>query len=57
LRSGHHSNVTGALAPVAELVRAAKAVGALTLLDACQSVPHQPSTSTRSASTSPRSRA
>jgi cysteine desulfurase/selenocysteine lyase len=27
---------------VAELVRRARAVGALTLLDACQSVPHQP---------------
>src|ERR1700752_1557511 len=38
----HHSNVTGALAPVAELITRAKAVGALTLLDACQSVPHQP---------------
>jgi cysteine desulfurase/selenocysteine lyase len=38
----HHSNVTGAIAPVAELVERAKAVGALTLLDACQSVPHQP---------------
>jgi cysteine desulfurase / selenocysteine lyase len=38
----HHSNVTGALAPVEELVARAKAVGALTLLDACQSVPHQP---------------
>ncbi|MCW2690065.1 MAG: csd [Mycobacterium sp.] len=38
----HHSNVTGAVAPVAELVSRAKAVGALTLLDACQSVPHQP---------------
>jgi cysteine desulfurase / selenocysteine lyase len=38
----HHSNVTGAIAPVAEIVRRAKAVGALTLLDACQSVPHQP---------------
>ena len=38
----HHSNVTGAVAPVAELVDRAKAVGALTLLDACQSVPHQP---------------
>jgi cysteine desulfurase/selenocysteine lyase len=38
----HHSNVTGAVAPVAELVVRAKAVGALTLLDACQSVPHQP---------------
>jgi cysteine desulfurase / selenocysteine lyase len=38
----HHSNVTGAVGPVAELVARAKAVGALTLLDACQSVPHQP---------------
>ncbi|MUL84520.1 MULTISPECIES: cysteine desulfurase [unclassified Mycolicibacterium] len=38
----HHSNVTGAVAPVAELVSRAKAVGALTVLDACQSVPHQP---------------
>lgn len=38
----HHSNVTGTGAPVAELVGRAKAVGALTVLDACQSVPHQP---------------
>ncbi|WP_018600214.1 cysteine desulfurase [Mycobacterium sp. 155] len=38
----HHSNVTGAIAPVHELVSRAKAVGALTVLDACQSVPHQP---------------
>jgi cysteine desulfurase / selenocysteine lyase len=38
----HHSNVTGAEAPVAELVTRAKAVGALTVLDACQSVPHRP---------------
>jgi cysteine desulfurase/selenocysteine lyase len=38
----HHSNVTGAIAPVAELVARAKSVGALTVLDACQSVPHQP---------------
>ncbi|MBU9764937.1 cysteine desulfurase [Mycobacterium sp. TNTM28] len=38
----HHSNVTGAVAPVGELVKRAKAVGALTVLDACQSVPHQP---------------
>jgi cysteine desulfurase/selenocysteine lyase len=30
------------LAPVAELVSRAQAVGALTVLDACQSVPHQP---------------
>ncbi|WNG89922.1 cysteine desulfurase [Mycobacterium sp. ITM-2016-00317] len=38
----HHSNVTGAVAPVAELVARARAVGALVMLDACQSVPHQP---------------
>lgn len=38
----HVSNVTGAIAPVAEIVAAAKAVGALIVLDACQSVPHIP---------------
>ncbi|ADT99637.1 MULTISPECIES: cysteine desulfurase [Mycolicibacterium] len=38
----HHSNVTGAIAPVSELVARARAVGALVVLDACQSVPHQP---------------
>ena len=38
----HHSNVTGAMAPVAEVVARAKSIGALTVLDACQSVPHQP---------------
>ncbi|WP_369028551.1 aminotransferase class V-fold PLP-dependent enzyme, partial [Nocardia farcinica] len=38
----HQSNVTGAIAPVAELVRRARAVGALVVLDACQSVPHMP---------------
>ena len=38
----HHSNVTGAVAPVEELVSRARAVGALVVLDACQSVPHQP---------------
>lgn len=37
----HHSNVTGTGPPVAEMVRRAKAVGAYTVLDACQSVPHQ----------------
>ena len=42
LAFSHHSNVTGTVAPVAELVARAKAVGALTVLDACQSVPHQP---------------
>ncbi|MDF0528577.1 cysteine desulfurase [Tsukamurella sp. 8F] len=36
----HVSNVTGAVAPVDELVRRARAVGALVVLDACQSVPH-----------------
>lgn len=36
----HQSNVTGAIAPVEELVRRARAVGALVVLDACQSVPH-----------------
>lgn len=38
----HQSNVTGAQADVEEMVRRAKAVGALTVLDACQSVPHMP---------------
>jgi cysteine desulfurase/selenocysteine lyase len=38
----HQSNVLGTVLPVAELVRRAQAVGALTLLDACQSVPHMP---------------
>lgn len=38
----HQSNVTGAVAPVAELVRRARSVGALVVLDACQSVPHMP---------------
>jgi cysteine desulfurase/selenocysteine lyase len=38
----HVSNVTGMIAPVAELVAAANAVGALVVLDACQSAPHRP---------------
>jgi cysteine desulfurase / selenocysteine lyase len=38
----HQSNVLGSVLPVAELVARARAVGALTVLDACQSVPHQP---------------
>jgi cysteine desulfurase / selenocysteine lyase len=38
----HQSNVLGTVLPVAELVARARAVGALTVLDACQSVPHQP---------------
>ena len=40
LAFSHQSNVTGAVAPVEELIRRAKAVGALVVLDACQSVPH-----------------
>ena len=38
----HHSNVTGTGPSVPELVARAKSVGAFTVLDACQSVPHQP---------------
>lgn len=38
----HVSNVTGAVTPVAEITERAKAVNALTVLDACQSVPHIP---------------
>ena len=38
----HQSNVMGTVPPVAELVRRAREVGALTVLDACQSVPHGP---------------
>src|SRR5918997_1427745 len=38
----HQSNVMGTAPPVAELVRRACEVGALTVLDACQSVPHTP---------------
>lgn len=34
------SNVLGCLTPVSELVEAARAVGAITLVDAAQSVPH-----------------
>ncbi|AOS63179.1 cysteine desulfurase [Actinoalloteichus hymeniacidonis] len=36
----HQSNVLGTVNPVSELVALAKRVGALTVLDACQSVPH-----------------
>nr|WP_261165589.1 SufS family cysteine desulfurase [Microbacterium sp. Marseille-Q6965] len=38
----HVSNVTGQIAPVADVAAAAHAVGAYTVLDACQSVPHLP---------------
>ncbi len=38
----HQSNVTGDRPDIPEVVRRARAVGALVLLDACQSVPHQP---------------
>ncbi|WP_244302964.1 aminotransferase class V-fold PLP-dependent enzyme [Leucobacter coleopterorum] len=38
----HVSNVTGFVAPVAELAAIAREVGAITVLDACQSVPHIP---------------
>jgi cysteine desulfurase/selenocysteine lyase len=36
----HQSNVLGTINPVSVLVDAARKVGALTVLDACQSVPH-----------------
>lgn len=38
----HISNVTGAVSPVEPIVAAARSVGALVVLDACQSVPHLP---------------
>ena len=38
----HQSNVTGAVTDVPTLVARARAVGALVVLDACQSVPHMP---------------
>ena len=38
----HVSNVLGTVNPVRELAAAAHAVGALAVLDACQSVPHLP---------------
>ena len=42
LAFGHVSNVTGAVTDVAPFVARAREVGALTVLDACQSVPHLP---------------
>jgi cysteine desulfurase/selenocysteine lyase len=38
----HVSNVTGAITPLAPIVARAREVGALVVLDACQSVPHLP---------------
>lgn len=38
----HASNVLGTCNPVKDVIRAAHDVGALVLLDACQSVPHMP---------------
>jgi cysteine desulfurase/selenocysteine lyase len=38
----HVSNVIGVVNPVAELVALARNVGAITVLDACQSAPHMP---------------
>ena len=38
----HQSNLLGTVNPVAELVARAKAVGALTVVDGAQSVPHMP---------------
>ncbi|WP_345750391.1 aminotransferase class V-fold PLP-dependent enzyme [Microbacterium rhizophilus] len=38
----HVSNVTGYIAPVADVVQLARECGALTVLDACQSAPHLP---------------
>ena len=38
----HQSNVLGTVTPVHALVARAREVGALTVLDACQSVPHLP---------------
>jgi cysteine desulfurase/selenocysteine lyase len=36
----HQSNVFGTIVPLAEITKAARAVGALVVLDACQSAPH-----------------
>ncbi len=37
----HVSNVTGAIAPVTDVAELARRAGAVSVLDACQSVPHQ----------------
>ncbi|HWF80378.1 MAG TPA: cysteine desulfurase [Streptosporangiaceae bacterium] len=38
----HQSNVTGAMPPVARIAEAARAMGALVVVDGAQSVPHHP---------------
>ena len=38
----HMSNVLGTINPAAEIIRAAKEAGAITLVDAAQSIPHLP---------------
>lgn len=38
----HQSNILGTINPVNEIAARARAVGALVVLDACQSVPHMP---------------
>lgn len=38
----HQSNVLGTINPLGEIVKRAHAVGAVVVLDACQSVPHMP---------------
>ena len=38
----HQSNVLGTINPTEELIARARQVGALVVLDACQSIPHQP---------------
>lgn len=42
LAFAHVANVTGVVAPVDRLVELAHGVGAIVVLDACQSVPHMP---------------
>ena len=38
----HQSNVLGTINPLAEIIKRAHAVGAVVVLDACQSAPHMP---------------
>ena len=38
----HQSNILGTINPVADLMERAHAVGAIGIVDACQSIPHQP---------------